>query len=57
MKKALNALVIMLLVATASCIFDIDHFGAVVNSDTVNDQFKNQHAILQAIKAANSSSG
>ena len=54
MKKTI---LIMLLIAISSCIFDIDHFGAVVNSDTVNDQFKNQHAILEAIKAANASSG
>jgi hypothetical protein len=33
------------------------HFGAVPNSDSVPDQFKNQQAILNAIRAANSTDG
>ena len=49
----------LLLLATLlvlSCsLYDIMHFGAVPNSDTITDQFKNQKAILDAIKAANAS--
>ena len=49
----------LLLLATLlvlSCsLYDITHFGAVPNSDTITDQFKNQKAILDAIKAANAS--
>ena len=49
----------ILLIATflilTTSIFDITHFGAVPNSDTISDQFKNAKAILDAIKAANAS--
>jgi hypothetical protein len=47
-------LVATLLIFTTS-IFDITHYGAVPNSDTITDQFKNAKAILDAIKAANAS--
>lgn len=52
-------LVLLLLCSAAltNCLFDISDFGAVANSDIVNDQFKTQRAILSAIKAANSSQG
>lgn len=53
------ARVMMLLafLALGTCIFDITQFGAVPNSDVLNDHFKNQRAILAAISAANASSG
>ena len=35
--------------------FDILSFGAIPNSDIVSVQFANQKAIIDAIKAANSS--
>jgi hypothetical protein len=57
MRRALGSILLLLLVASGSCIFDIDHFGAVANSDTVTDQFKTQQAILSAIRAANASTG
>ncbi len=57
MRRALSSILLLLLIVSGSCIFDIDHYGAVVNSDTVNDQFKTQQAILSAIKAANASTG
>lgn len=50
-----NILLLSTLLVVSFSIFDITHFGAVPNSDTVTDQFKNQKAILDAIKAANAS--
>ena len=46
---------LLLLLFTASCLYDIFSFGAVPNSDTLKDQFANQRAILEAIKQANAS--
>lgn len=57
MRKALGSIILLLLIVSGSCIFDIDQYGAVANSDTVNDQFKTQQAILSAIRAANVSQG
>ena len=48
-------LILSTLLFIAYSVFDITHFGAVSDSDTVTDQFKNQKAILDAIKAANAS--
>lgn len=53
MNKKLLILSTLLIIACS--IFDITHFGAVPNSDTITDQFKNQKAILDAIRAANAS--
>jgi hypothetical protein len=39
----------------ASAAFNIVSFGAIPNSDSLIDQFKNQKAILAAIKAASES--
>jgi hypothetical protein len=55
---SINKLIIITLLLTLSfSIYDILQFGAIPNSDTVTDQFKNQRAILNAIAAANSSKG
>ena len=51
----LRLVALSLLLALSLSLFDITHFGAVPNSDSVPDQFKNQQAILRALHAANSS--
>jgi len=50
-------IIITSLLVLCFSIYDILQFGAVPNSDTVSDQFRNQRAILNAIAAANSSKG
>lgn len=47
-------LMVVLTVLTR-CIEDISHYGAVPNSDTIVDQFKNQKAFMLAFAAANQS--
>lgn len=50
-----KVIVLALFVSLSLSVYDIMQFGAVPNSDTVVDQFKNQRAILDAIAAANTS--
>jgi hypothetical protein len=50
-----HILLLATLIVVSYSLYDITHFGAVPNSDTITDQFKNQKAILDAIKAANAS--
>ena len=50
-----SILVLLAIVLTIRCTEDIMSFGAVPNSDTLPDQFKNSKAILAAILRANSS--
>jgi hypothetical protein len=52
-----KVIILSLLVFLSLSVYDIMQFGAVPNSDTVIDQFKNQKAILAAIAAANTSKG
>ena len=55
MKGINKVIVLALFVSLSLSVYDIMQFGAVPNSDTVVDQFKNQRAILDAIAAANTS--
>ena len=57
MTQLARVLMLLALLVVGTCIFDITQFGAVPNSDVLNDHFKNQRAILAAISAANASSG
>ena len=42
------------LLSKVLCIFDIEHFGAIANQDQLSAQRANTRAIIEAIKAANS---
>ena len=42
------------LLSKVLCIFDIEHFGAIANQDHLSAQRANTRAIIEAIKAANS---
>lgn len=48
-------ILLSVLICFTTSVYDITNFGAVPNSDTITDQFKNQKAILDAIAAANKS--
>jgi hypothetical protein len=53
--RSTHLLSLLALLALTQCLFDITKFGAVANSDSVPDQFRNQQAILAALSAANAS--
>ena len=46
---------LFLFLLSIECIFDIEQYGAIANSDTLASQFKNKQAIEAAITAANNS--
>ena len=50
----IKILITAFLLSTVLCIFDIEHFGAIPNQDHLSAQRANTRAILEAIKAANS---
>ena len=52
----MKMILFIVLLVDALCLHNIMDYGAVPNSDTITDQFKNQQALFKAIYAANSSS-
>lgn len=53
--KGLQIFIVLSLISIIFAAYDITQYGAVPHSDTISDQFKNQRAILAAIKDANKS--